>query len=134
MAARTSPFSTYKTYLYHGGTKLIDIKDFTEPYAEREPLDTTVVSSDERTFRPGIRNRNKPLSFNCNYTKDKFNALKLIEDGKTASSYSIRFGDSGADGIFTFTAYLSVNIKPKGVNEVVEMVVTLFPTSAVSFS
>ena len=132
MAARTSPFSTYKTHLYKGSTKLIDIKDFSEPYSEREALDTTVVSSDERTFRPGIRNRTKPLSFTCNYLKSDFTTLKALEG--TAYSFSIRFGDNGDDGQFTFTAYLSVNIKPGGVNDVVEMVITLYPTSSVAFS
>ena len=132
MAARTTPFSTYKTYLYRNGSKLIDIKDFPEPFAQREQLDTTVVSSDERTFRPGIRSRSKPLTFTCNYVKADFAALKALEG--TPHSFSIVFGSNGDDGVFSFTAYLSVNVEGKGVNEVQEMVISLYPTSAVSFS
>ena len=139
MAERTSPFSTYKTYLYKGSTKLIDIKDFTEPISPRELLDTTTITDDERTFRPGIRGRSK-LQFTCNYLKGAdvsvtgFSDLKTIEDSGAVNTYSIRFGDNGEDGIFTFNAYLSVNISGKGVNEVQEMVITLYPTSAVTFS
>ena len=139
MAERTFPFSSYKTYLYKGATKLIDIKDFTEPLSPREILDTTVASSDERTFMPGIRERSK-IEFTCNYVKGTsasvtgFKDLKDIEDAHTPATYSIRFGDNGVDGIFTFNAYLSVSLKRGGVNEVVEMVITLFPTSAVTFT
>lgn len=131
MAARTSPFSTYKTYLYKGSSKLIDIKDFTEPLSPREALDTTVASSDERTYMPGIRTKSK-LTFTCNYTKGEFTTLKALEG--SSATYSIRLGDSGEDGIFSFSAYLSVNVAGKGVNEVQEMVITLYPTSTVTFS
>ena len=131
MAARTTPFSTYRTYLYKGGSKLVDIKDFTEPLSPREPLDTTVVSSDERTYRPGIRTKSK-LTFTCNYIKSKFSELQGYEGAE--ATYSIYFGDSGEDGKFTFTAYLSVNVAGKGVNEVQEMVITLYPTSKVTYS
>lgn len=139
MAERDFPFSTYKTYLYKGATKLIDIKDFPEPLSPREMLDSTVVSSDERTFIPGIREKSK-IQFTCNYIKGTaygvtgFKDLKDIEDAHTPATYSIRFGENGEDGIFTFNAYLSVSLKSGGVNEVVEMIITLFPTTAVSFS
>lgn len=132
MAARTTPFSTYKTYLYRNGTKLIDIKDFPEPLSPREQLDTTVVSSDERTFRPGIREKSK-VTFTCNYVKSDFSRIKGYE-GNTPATYSIMFGDNGEDGIFSFSAYLSVNVAGKGVNEVQEMVITLYPTSKVTFT
>ncbi len=137
MAARDFPFSTYKTYLYRNGAKLIDIKDFGEPLSPREQLDTTVVSSDERTFMPGIRERSK-IQFTCNYTKIMFSDLKTVEafemTNHSPSLYAIGFGNSGEDGLFAFNAYLSVSLKSAGVNEVVEMIITLYPTSAVSFT
>lgn len=140
MAQRDFPFSTYKTYLYKGATKLIDIKDFTEPISPREQLDTTTIISDARTYRPGIR-ETKSVQFTCNYLKGGevvpgkpkgFEDLKALEG--TEYTFSIRFGDNGEDGIFTFNAYLSVNVKSGGVNEVTEMVITLSPTSEVVFS
>lgn len=134
MAARTSPFSTYKTYLYKGSTKLIDIKNFPDPLSPRELLDTTPITGDERTYRPGIREKSK-LTFTCNYVKGDFTALKTIENTHSPATYSIRFGDNdGEDGTFTFNAYLSVNVSGKGVNEVQELVITLYPTSSVTFS
>ena len=132
MASRTSPFSTYKTYLYHGATQVIDIKDFTEPLAPREQLDTTTIIDDARTYRAGIRETNK-VQFTCNYLKSEFQRLTNDYVGKDYS-YSIKFGDNGDDGIFTFSAIMSLSLKSGGVNDVVEMIITLSPTSEVTFS
>ena len=131
MAARTTPFSTYKTYLYKDSSKLIDIKNFPDPVSPREMLDTTVITADERSYRPGIRDR-RELKFTCNYVKSDFSTIKAYEGSE--HNFSIRFGDNGDDGIFSFKAYLAVNVSGKGVNEVQEMVITLYPTTAVSFT
>lgn len=120
---------TYKTYLMEGTgastltyAKLIDIKDFPDLFAAPEMLEKTTLSDGGRRYEPGIK-ENEALTFTANYSKADFTALKAKED--EVIHLAVYFGTDGADGKFTFDGKLAVTINGGGVNEVVEMTITV---------
>lgn len=140
--------STYKVYLMKGVTsdntttysKLIDIKEFPDIGGDPEMLETTTLSDKMQTFILGIQS-NEGLSFTANYTKTDFNTLKALEGQD--NDYAIWFGASesggtvtpdGSNGKFSFKGELSVHVNGGGVNEVVEMTVTIAPTTVITFA
>ena len=139
--------STYKVFLMHGtgsGTvtysKLIDIKEFPDLGGEPELLETTTLSDNMQTYIAGIQS-NEGLKFTANYTKTDFSTLKALE-GKN-EKYSVWFGGTesggvvtpdGTDGKFDFEGELSVYPVGGGVNEVVDMGITIAPSTVISFS
>lgn len=139
--------STYKVFLMHGtgsGTvtysKLIDIKEFPDLGGEPELLETTTLSDNMQTYIAGIQS-NEGLKFTANYTKADFSALKALE-GKN-EKYAVWFGGTesggvvtpdGTDGKFDFEGELSVYPVGGGVNEVVDMGITIAPSTVISFT
>ena len=133
--------STYKVYLMDGGTgtnasfgssALIDIKEFPDFLNPPEMLDTTTLSDSSRTYIPGIQ-ETEAMTFTANYTKAGFaalNALKGVEH-----HYGIFFGGLGTtnatDGYFTFKGILTPSVNGGGVNEVVDMTITIAPTTVI---
>ena len=136
--------STYKVFLMKasGGSysKLIDIKDFPDLGGAPEMLETTTLSDKMQTYIPGIQS-NDALEFTCNYTKADFTALKALEG--TTGSYAVWFGGTesggvltpdGSNGKFAFDGELSVHPVGGGVNEVVDMQVTIAPSTVITAS
>lgn len=131
--------ATIDTYLLDGGAAsgaasfsaaLVDIKDFSDLEGEREEIDVTTLSDDERVFIEGVRG-NAAWTFTCNYTKDKYEALKALAG--IEKHYGVFLGDiSGTDGKFTSTGYLSVRKSGGGVNDPHDMAVKIVLTSAVT--
>ena len=126
--------STYGIYLMHKASasdsyeKLIDIKDFGDLMGEPEMLETTTLSDGMQTYIPGIKS-SEAIPFTANYTKSDFMRLKALE-GKD-ESYAVYFGEDGVNGIFKFNGSLSVSIPGGGVNEVVNMNVSIAPSTAI---
>lgn len=138
--------STYKVYLMKKGdtgadwTKLVDIKEFPDLGGEPEMLETTTMSDRMQTYIAGIQSLDG-LSFTANYTMTDFQALKALE-GKSAS-YAVWFGGSGTDGNitpdgsngkFSFDGELSVYPVGAGVNEVIDMNITIAPSTPITFT
>lgn len=139
--------STYKVYLMHGSgsgsvtwSKLIDIKEFPDLGGDPELLETTTLSDNMKTYIAGIQDT-QGLKFTANYTKADFTTLKALE-GKN-EKYAVWFGASlsnnvltpdGSDGKFAFDGELSVFPAGGGVNEVVDMSITIAPSTVISFS
>lgn len=140
--------STYKVFLMKGTTsgssttyeKLIDIKEFPDIGGEPELLETTTLSDKMQTFILGIQS-NEALNFNANYTKADFSTLQALEGEE--KDYAIWFGGTesggvvtpdGSDGKFSFKGELSVHVTGGGVNEVVDMGITIAPTTVISFN
>lgn len=137
--------STYKTYLMHGTTsnnattyeKLLDIVDFPDLGGTPEMLDTTTLSDKMKTFIMGIQEA-EGLEFNANYDKTAYTALAALEN--QTEKYAVYFGtDSsgnpdGSDGKFSFEGQLSVHVTGAGVNEVRKMLITIAPTSEITFA
>lgn len=136
--------STYKIFLMKkastGNTyeKVIDIKDFPDLGGAPEMLETTTLSDKMQTYIPGIQSLDA-LEFTANYTKEDFTKLKDLE-GKE-ESYAVWFGGTesdgvltptGSDGKFEFKGQLSAFPVGGGVNEVVDMTVTIAPSTPIT--
>lgn len=136
--------STYKIFLMmmqnSGSTyaKLVDIKDFPDLGGAPEMLETTTLSDKMQTYIPGIQSLDA-LEFTANYTKTDFDKLKALE-GQT-KKFAVWMGatesggiltPSGSDGKFEFEGQLSVFPVGGGVNEVVDMTITIAPSTPIT--
>lgn len=133
--------STYKIFLMKKSSpayeKLIDIKDFPDLGGAPEMLETTTLSDNMQTYIPGIQSLDA-LEFTANYTKEDFTKLKALEGQKI--ELAVWFGGTGegasltptgSDGKFEFTGQLSVFPVGGGVNEVVDMTITIAPSTPI---
>ena len=137
--------STFKVYLMKGETsggtttwsKLVDIKDFPDLGGAPEMLETTTLSDPMQTFIAGIQSLDA-LEFTANYTKTDFTTLKALEHA--TNKFAVWFGATetggvytpdGEDGKFTFDGELSVFVNGGGVNEVVDMTITIAPSTVI---
>lgn len=138
--------STYKVFLMKKGTepdtyeKLVDIKEFPDLGGEPEMLETTTLSNNMQTYIAGIQSLDG-LSFTANYDMTDFQKLKALE-GQT-NSYAVWFGGQESDGVvtpdgsngkFEFDGQLSVYPVGGGVNEVVDMNISIAPSTPITFS
>lgn len=137
--------STYKVFLMHKGasesayTKLIDIKEFPDLGGDPEMLETTTLSDKMQTYIAGIQSLDG-LSFTANYDLTNFKALKALE-GKN-EKYAVWFGGTenagtltptGSDGKFSFDGQLTAYPTGGGVNEVVDIGITIAPSTPIQF-
>lgn len=138
--------STYKVFLMKKNdsqetfSKLVDIKEFPDLGGEPEMLETTTLSDNMQTYISGIQSLDG-LSFVANYDLTAFKALKALK-GKTVE-YAVWFGGQesggtvtpdGSNGKFSFEGQLSVYPVGGGVNEVVDMNISIAPSSPIVFS
>ena len=137
--------STYKIFLMMKGSgstyeKLVDIKDFPDLGGAPEMLETTTLSDKMQTYIPGIQSLDA-LEFTSNYTKDDFTKLKALEGQE--KEFAVWFGASesggtltpnGSDGKFEFKGQLSVFPVGGGVNEVVDMTITIAPSTPITMA
>lgn len=135
--------STYKIFLMVKGSgdtysKLIDIKDFPDLGGAPEMLETTTLSDNMQTYIPGIQSLDA-LEFTANYTKADFTTLKAMEGSE--KDFAVWFGGTesggvltpdGTDGKFEFKGQLSVFPVGGGVNEVVDMTITIAPSTPIT--
>lgn len=133
--------SSYKAFLMKGtgtGTltwsKLVDIKDFPDLGAAPEPLETTTLSDFARTYIPGIEN-SEQKTFTCNYTPADYATLIALKG--EVHDVAVWFGGTESGGVatpdgsmgkFEGKGYVDVFVAGAGVNEVVNMTVTLTMT------
>lgn len=137
--------STYKTFLMHKAAsaqayeKLIDIKEFPDLGGEPEMIDVTTLSDKIQHYIMGIQS-NDGLTFTTNYTKADFTALKALEGND--EKYAVWFGGTesngvvtpdGSDGKFSFDGQLSCFVAGGGVNEPVNISITIAPTTDIVF-
>ena len=103
-------------------------------------LETTTLSDGAQTYIPGIQSLDS-LEFTANYTKEDYSTLKTLEG--TETEFAVWFGGTvsggtvtptGSDGKFEFSGQLSVFPVGGGVNEVVDMTITIAPSTVISFS
>ena len=136
--------STYKVFLMYKAsaqsdyTKLIDIKEFPDLGGDPEMLDTTTLSDNMFTYIAGIQQLDA-LTFTTNYTLADFTRLKALEGqdldlavwvGGTGTPPTLT--PTGSDGKFEFKGQLVAYPNGGGVNEVVNMTVTVAPSSPIS--
>ena len=134
--------STYKVFLMMkkdvAYEKLVDIKDFPDLGGSPEMLETTTLSDKMQTYIPGIQNLDA-LEFTANYTKADFAKLKALAG--VEHDFAVWFGGTeeaniltptGSDGKFEFKGQLSVYPVGGGVNEVVDMNITIAPSTPIT--
>lgn len=137
--------STYKVFLMKKAAspedtweKLVDIKDFPDLGGAPETLETTTLSDKMQTYINGIQSLDA-LEFTANYDWTEFLKLKELENVDT--DYAVWFGGTenagvvtptGEDGKFEFTGQLSVFPVGGGVNEVVDMTITIAPSTPIT--
>lgn len=134
--------STYKIFLMQkkesAWEKLIDIKEFPDLGGTPEMLETTTLTDRMQTYIPGIQSLDA-LEFTSNYTLDEYKKLKAL-DG-IENDYAVWFGGTesgdtvtptGVDGKFKFKGQLSVFPVGGGVNEVVDMTITIAPSTPIT--
>ena len=125
--------STYKSYLMHKNAstweKLIDIKSFPDLGGAPELLETTTLSDPMTTNIMGIQSLDA-LEFEANYTLADYTKLKAMEG--TESEFAVWLGENGVDGKFQFKGQLSVYVNGGGVNEVVNMTVSIAASTPIT--
>lgn len=134
--------STYKSFLMVKSTstweKLIDIKSFPDLGGAPELLETTTLSDSMTTNIMGIQSLDA-LEFECNYTKEEYTKLKALEGED--HEFAVWLGGtetggvvtpSGSDGKFEFSGQLSVFVNGGGVNEVVNMTVSIAASTPIT--
>lgn len=135
--------STYQVFLMQGSEKLVDIKSFGDLGGTPETLDTTTLSDNMTTSILGIQSLDA-LEFDANYTKTEYSKLKAQEaldlESEEGTDYAVWFGASddgvtpdGHNGKFSFKGRLTVHVPGGGVNEVVNMVITIAPSTVITF-
>ena len=133
--------STFQANLMKGSgsgtltwSRLVEIKDFPDLAAAPEPLEKTTTADPQRTYIEGILN-NDQKTFTCNYNSTDFATLENLKGVET--DVAIWFGASESGGVYTpdgslgkFSGkgYISVFVNGGGVNEVVNMTVSLTMT------
>lgn len=133
--------STYKVFLMKKTEstygKLIDIKDFPDLGGAPEMLETTTLSDGAQTYILGIQSQDA-LEFTANYTKADYDTLKALEG--TELDLAVWFGGTvangvatptGSDGKYEFKGELTVYISGGGVNEVVDMTISIAPKTVI---
>lgn len=141
--------SSYKVYLCDVNitngkyvfTKLIDIKDFPDMGGSPEMLDCTTTSDPIQTFIPGIQMLdNTGLEFTTNYTKANYEKVK--NRGDKEQTYGVVYGGAVGDndvvtnngeGAFVFDGRLVAYPKGGSVNAVVDLGVSIAPTSKITY-
>ncbi len=136
--------STYKVFLMKkaasGGTyeKLVDIKDFPDLGGAPEMLETTTLSDGVQTYIPGIQSL-EALEFTANYDKTDYSTLAAMKG--TETEFAVWFGGTesggvvtptGSEGKFEFKGRLDVFVVGGGVNEVVDMTITIAPSTSIT--
>lgn len=133
--------STYKVFLMKKEAstykKLVDIKDFPDLGGAPEMLETTTLSDGMQTYIPGIQSL-EALEFTANYDKDDYTTLAAL---KEEQEYAVWLGGTesggvvtptGSEGKFEFKGILSVFVVGGGVNEVVDMTITIAPSTPIT--
>jgi len=115
-------------------SRLIEIKDFPDLIGTVEALEKTTLADPQRTFIEGIIN-NEQKTFTCNYNPTDYATIQALQGQEL--NLAVWFGASETNGVYTpdgnmgkFSGkgYVRAGIPGKGVNEVVDMTVTVTTT------
>ena len=118
--------STFGVSLKYGSTspdKALVIKSYPEIMAKRSALETTTLSDDAKTYIPGIRETPDSFDFNANYDPSVFAEINALTE---IQKCSLTFSDGSG---FTWDGYLSVSTTDGDVDAVVEMTISVTPTT-----
>ena len=123
--------STYGVTLKYGSTTPttdVKIKDFPQVLGSRSALETTTLSDDAQTFIPGIRQQSETLDFTANFDAEVMSAINALT---AVQKCELAFSDGSK---YTWDGWISAAINEGSVDAVVEMTVSITPTSVPSFT
>ena len=123
--------STYGVTLKYGSTSAtttIKIKDFPQVLGSRSALETTTLSDDAQTFIPGIRQQSETLDFTANFDADEMEAINALT---AVQKCELTFSDGSK---YTWDGWVSAAINEGSVDAVVEMTVSITPTTVPVFT
>jgi len=143
MAANTTPFNTFKSFLMVGSgsgtitySKLVDIKEIPDLGQAPATLDATTLSDPAHVYIFDIADTGGSFEFVANYTKSDYSTVKALEGseqdlavwfGATVSGSTVT--PNGDDGKFPFKGFVSVYKKGASVSGVQEMGIVVSPTT-----
>lgn len=116
------------------------IKSFPDidPHGNPDQVETTTLCSEYHENIDGLKNYADTLEFTANYDEAIFNTLNGIGTTLKAVDVLLCSGSSdttGANGKFSMTsAEISVRLSGAGVGDVLEMVISVKPKSAITFA
>ena len=137
--------STYKVFLMYKAdddastayTKLVDIKEFPDLGGDPEMIETTTLSDNVQTNIPGVQS-STGFTFVTNYNLKDYQKIKALE-GDT-HSFAVWIGGTGegstltptgSDGKWKFDGKLVVYPNGGGVNEVINMTISIAASTPV---
>jgi hypothetical protein len=123
--------STYGVTLKYGAstaTTPVVIKDFPQVLGSRSALETTTLSDDAQTFIPGIRQQSETLDFTANFDATVMSAINAL---KAVQKCELAFSDGSK---YTWDGWVSAAINEGSVDAVVEMTISITPTSVPVFT
>ena len=128
--------STYGVKLKVGTTaetveQLVCIKDFPDIGGSPEQIETTTLCDAQQTFINGIKSMST-MEFTADYTTEDYDAVDDLSGQKLY--YELWFGEDGdgSDGIFQWQGEHTVRVTGAGVNSVVEMVISVAPSTEIT--
>lgn len=115
-------------------TQLCKIKSYPDLGGTPEQIETTDLEDTVQTFVPGVQSLEQ-MEFTCNYNPTDYAAVvAAIPTAGSELYYELDFGASGANGKFTWSGTHSVRATGGEVNGVREMVITVTPSSVITFA
>lgn len=118
--------STYNVKLSYGAstpTTDVIIKDFPSLLGKRNALETTTLSDDAQTYIAGIRQQESSFDFTANYDPTVYSTLNGLSD---AQKWKLAFSDGSN---YSWSGTVSVSVNEAGVDEVVEMTISVTPST-----
>lgn len=118
--------STYLTVLKYGSTTPtteVVIKDFPSLLGKRNSLETTTLSDDAQTFIPGIRSQSESFDFTANYDATVYATINALTE---VQKCSLEFSDGSG---YTWDGYISASVNEGSVDSVLEMTISITPTT-----
>lgn len=119
--------STYNTTLKIGSDTVV-IKDFPSILGKRSSLETTDLSCDAQTFIQGIRQQEESFDFTANYDKTVYSTINALTGAQTCE---LAFSDGSK---YSWSGEASCSVNGAGVDEVLEMTITVVPTTVPTWS
>lgn len=112
-------------------SRLVEIKDFPDLIGQPEALEKTTTADPQRTYIEGILG-NEQKTFICNYNPTDYATIAALEGVEQnlgvwfgATKAGTTYTPDGSYGKFTGKGYVRAGIPGKGINEVVDMTVTV---------
>lgn len=123
--------STYATTFKYGAstpTTAIAIKDFPSVTGQRSALETTTLQDSARTYIQGIFDTPESFDFTCNFDGTVLATINALTDPQKCE---LAFSDGAK---YTWEGLLSASVNEGGVDEVLEMTITVTPSTVPVFT